>query len=251
MQRVSPQNAKDRAEREKRVVAEAAVRLVKPNMKLGLGSGSTSHYFIELLGERVRRGELTVEAVASSKDSETLARQAGILLTEPRRGLRLDLAVDGADEIAPDLSLIKGGGGAHLREKVVAAAAAYFLVIGDSSKLVPKLGSFPVPIEVVPFATPWIMDRIQEIGGNPALRMEGSSTDPCLTDQQNYILDCGFGVIEQPAQLACVLEKIPGIVAHGLFIGYARAALIAQDSQAMLVRPGEMPTPITNFEKLP
>jgi ribose 5-phosphate isomerase A len=242
---------KERGEQEKRAVAEAAVRFVKTDMKLGLGSGSTSHHFIKLLGERVRRGEISVEAVASSKASEALARQVGIPLTELRRGLHLDLAVDGADEIAADLSLIKGGGGAHLREKVVAAAAAYFLVIGDSSKLVQHLGAFPVPVEVVPFAAPWVMDRIQEIGGNPVLRIDRASGELCTTDQQNYILDCQFGLIEQPAQLASALEKIPGIVAHGLFIGYARAAIVAQDSQVMLIRPGEAPRPLTDLTNLP
>ena len=242
---------KERGEQEKRAVAEAAVRFVKTDMKLGLGSGSTSHHFIKLLGERVRKGEISVEAVASSKASEALARQVGIPLTEFRRGLHLDLAVDGADEIATDLSLIKGGGGAHLREKVVAAAAAYFLVIGDSSKLVRQLGAFPVPAEVVPFAAPWVMDRIQEIGGDPVLRIDRASGERCTTDQQNYILDCQFGSIEQPAQLASALEKIPGIVAHGIFIGYAQAAIVAQDSQVMLIRPGEAPRPLTDFRNLP
>ena len=184
---------KQQLDAEKERVARAAANLVKPGMKLGLGSGSTSHHFIRLLGERVQREDLRIEAVATSRDSEALAREAGILLSEPRRGLRLDLAIDGADEIAPDLSLIKGGGGAHLREKVVVAAADYFLVIADSSKLVQQLGSFPVPLEVVPFALPWIMDRMEAIGAKPALRLEQGSADrPCLTDQQNYLLDCRF-----------------------------------------------------------
>ena len=248
---MSFQIAKERSEQEKRAVAEAAVRFVKTGMKLGLGSGSTSQHFIKLLGERVRRGEISVEAIASSKASEALAVEVGISLTELRRGLHLDLAVDGADEIATDLSLIKGGGGAHLREKVVAAAAAYFLVIGDSSKLVRRLGAFPVPVEVVPFAAPWLMDRIQEIGGGPVLRIDPASGELCVTDQQNYILDCQFGSIEQPAQLASALEKIPGIVAHGLFIGYARAAIVAEDSQVMVIRPGEAPKPLTEFANLP
>jgi ribose 5-phosphate isomerase A len=248
---VSTPDATNRLELEKRIVAEAAARFVRPNMKLGLGSGSTSQHFINCVGERVRRGELSVEAVASSKESEALARQLGIPLTEPRRGLRLDLAVDGADEIASDLSLIKGGGGAHLREKVVAAAATYFLVISDSSKLVPLLGSFPVPIEVVPFAAPWVIDHIQEIGGQPLLRLDKTSAQPFLTDQQNYVVDCRFGLIEQPSQLASKLERQPGIVAHGLFIGYARAALVARNSEILVVRPGKSPQVLSDFEHLP
>jgi ribose 5-phosphate isomerase A len=222
---------------EKELVGRAAAGLVQPGMKLGLGSGSTSYHFIRFLGERVERENLRIEAVASSRDSEAVAREVGILLSEPRRGLRLDLAIDGADEIGPDLSLIKGGGGAHLREKVVVAAADYFLVIADSSKLVQQLGSFPVPLEVVPFALPWVMDRVEAIGAEPVLRLEQGGADrPCLTDQQNYLLDCRFGGIDDPAQVAVRLEKIPGIVAHGLFIGYARAALIAQDKEIMVLR---------------
>ena len=237
---------------EKELVGRAAANLVRPGMKIGLGSGSTSHHFIRFLGARVQREDLRIEAVASSLDSGALAREVGIPLTEPRRGLRLDLAVDGADEIAPDLSLIKGGGGAHLREKVVVAAADYFLVIADSSKLVQQLGSFPVPLEVVPFALPWVMDRIEAIGGRPVLRLEqGTGDRPCLTDQQNYLLDCRFGSIGDPAQLAVRLEKIPGIVAHGLFIGYARAALIAQDNGIMVLRSDGALERFGTYDQLP
>jgi len=205
-------------------------------MKLGLGSGSTSHRFIRFLGERVRRGELRIEAVGSSKQSEALAREVGIPLTEVRRGLRLDLAVDGADEIGPGLALIKGGGGAHLREKVVAAAADYFLVIADSSKPVKQLGTFPLPVEVVPFAMPWVMDRVEALGARPVLRMDKASADkPHLTDQQNYILDCHFQAIGEPAKLASALEQVPGIVEHGLFIGYAKAALVARGTSVRVL----------------
>lgn len=229
---------KEQLQLEKEAVARAALRFVKSGMKLGLGTGSTAELFIQVLGERVRGGELNVEAVGSSRRSEALAKEVGIPLTEVRRGLRLDLAVDGADEIGPGLTLIKGGGGAHLREKVVAAAANYFLVIADSSKPVKQLGAFPLPVEVVPFATPWVMDRIQLLGGNAVLRMDRESqTGPYLTDQQNYILDCHFQVIEQPPQLASELEKIPGIVEHGLFIGYARAALVAEGSSVRVLYP--------------
>src|SRR5271170_1984232 len=220
---------KDQHDAEKRTVAEAALRWVRIGMRLGLGTGSTSHCFITVLGERVRRGELSVEGIATSQDSEELARKSGITLITPRRGLVLDLDVDGADEIAPDLSLIKGGGGALLREKVVARASRYFLVLADASKLVQQLGAFPLPVEVVPFTLPWVMDEIVKIGGNPVLRLKpNSAEEPYLTDQQNYILDCKFGVIEFPADLAARLEKIPGIAEHGLFLGYASAALIAR-----------------------
>jgi ribose 5-phosphate isomerase A len=237
---------------EKRSVAEAALRWVRTGMRLGLGSGSTSHWFIKLLGERVRRGELSVEGIATSRDSEELARQSGIPLITPRRGLVLDLDVDGADEIAPDLSLIKGGGGALLREKVVAQASKYFLVLADASKQVQRLGVFPLSVEVVPFTLPWVMDEIAKLGANPVLRMSPAPAEqPYLTDQQNYILDCKFEVIEFPADLATRLEKIPGIAAHGLFLGYANAALIARGSEILVLRPNLAAEPIEKFQALP
>jgi ribose 5-phosphate isomerase A len=243
---------KDQHDAEKRAVAEAVLRWIRSGMLLGLGSGSTSHCFIEVLGERVRRGELRVEGVATSRDSEELARQSGIPLITPRRGLVLDLDVDGADEIAPDLSLIKGGGGALLREKVVAHASRYFMVVADASKQVQHLGAFPLPLEIVPFTLPWVMDEISKIGGNPVLRMKPDATgQPYLTDQQNYILDCKFGVIESPADLAGRLEKIPGIAEHGLFLGCAKAALIAHGSDLLVLRPNVAAEPIENFPALP
>jgi ribose 5-phosphate isomerase A len=243
---------KDQHGTEKQAAAEAALRWVRTGMRLGLGSGSTSHCFIEALGERVRRGELGVEGIATSQESEKLARQSGITLIPPRRGLVLDLDVDGADEIAPDLSLIKGGGGALFREKVVAHASRYFLVLADSSKQVQRLGAFPLPVEVVPFTLPWVMDEISKIGGNPVLRTRPNSAEqPYLTDQQNYILDCKFGVIESPADLASRLEKVPGIVEHGLFLGCANAALIARGSDLVVLRPNATAEPIERFQALP
>jgi len=243
---------KEQLDAEKEAVAAAAVRFVKSGMKLGLGTGTTAHHFIHLLGERVRRGELSLEAVATSKQSEALAREVGIPLTEPRRGLRLDLAVDGADEIGPNLTLIKGGGGALLREKIVAAAADYFLVIADSSKVVKQLGAFPLPLEVVPFAVPWVRDRVEPMGATPVLRMDRESRDRAyLTDQQNYILDCHFAAIEQPAQLASQLEAIAGIVEHGLFIGYARAALIARRTTVHVLYQDGTSEPLSEFHELP
>jgi ribose 5-phosphate isomerase A len=243
---------KDKHDAEKRAVAEAVLRWVRSGMRLGLGSGSTAHCFIEVLGERVRRGELNVAGVATSRDSEELARKSGITLMTPARGLVLDLDVDGADEIAPDLSLTKGGGGALLREKVVARASRYFLVVADSSKQVQHLGAFPVPVEVVPFTLPWVMDEISKIGGDPVLRMKPETTSQAyLTDQGNYILDCKFGTIEFPGDLATRLEKIPGIAEHGLFLGYANAALIARGSDLFVLRPNVAAEPIEKFQALP
>jgi ribose 5-phosphate isomerase A len=242
---------KDQHDAEKRAVGEAALRWIRSGMRLGLGSGSTSHCFIEALGERVRRGELSVEGIATSRDSEELARKSGITVITPRRGLVLDLDIDGADEIAPDLSLIKGGGGALFREKVVAHASRYFLVLADASKQVQKLGAFPLPIEVVPFTVPWVMDGISKIGGTPVVRTKADAEQPYLTDQQNYILDCKFGVIESPVELAAKLEKIPGIVEHGLFLGYANAAVIARGTELSVLRPNAAAEPIARFQSLP
>jgi ribose 5-phosphate isomerase A len=243
---------KDQHEAEKRTVGEAALRWVRSGMRLGLGSGTTSHWFIKELGERVRRGELNVEGIATSRDSEELARECGIPLITPRQGLVLDLDLDGADEIAPDLSLTKGGGGALLREKVVARASRYFLVLADASKLVQMLGAFPLPVEVIPFTVPWVMDEIVKIGGSPVLRMKpDSGSEPYLTDQQNYILDSKFEPIESPADLASRLEKIPGIAEHGLFLGYANSALIARGSEVLVLRPNVGPEPIDKFQTLP
>jgi ribose 5-phosphate isomerase A len=229
---------------EKQTVARAALRWVCNGMRLGLGSGSTAGHFIIFLGERVQAGELTVEAVPTSRETERLARRCQIPLIEPARRLRLDLYVDGADEIAGDLALIKGRGGALLREKVVARATHEFLVLGDSSKRCEKLGRGPLPVEAVPFAVPWVMDEIEKMGGEPALRSDPkSSGEPFRTDQGNWILDCRFGLIDDPLALAARLASIPGVAAHGLFIGYAGAALVAEGNDVLLLRSGAPPRP--------
>jgi ribose 5-phosphate isomerase A len=241
---------KDQLADEKQAAARAALKYVRSGMRLGLGSGSTSHCFIRLLGEQARSGELRVSGIATSKDSERLARECGIPLIEPARALQLDLGVDGADEIGPDLELIKGGGGALLREKVVERACRYFLVIADSSKIVQRLGAFPLPVEVIPFSLPWVLDELEVLGGKPVQRMCDPQT-PYFTDQQNYIVDCHFGGITDPRWLASKLETTPGIAEHGLFIDYAKAALVADGSEVMVLRRGQGVRPISQFETLP
>lgn len=243
--------SKDHLAEEKQAAAQAALKFVRSGMRLGLGSGSTSHCFIRLLGAQVCSGALRVEGIATSKDSERLARECGIPLLQPARGLKLDLGVDGADEIAPDLALIKGGGGALLREKVVERACRYFLVIADSSKLVQRLGAFPLPIEVIPFSLPWVLDALESLGGNPVQRMTAGRDHPYLTDQENYIVDCHFGVIADPAALASRLEATPGIAEHGVFVGYANAALIADSAGVKLLQSGRNPRPVSEFDALP
>jgi ribose 5-phosphate isomerase A len=261
--RMSVQKGREELEEEKRAAARAALWWVRSGMTLGLGSGSTAHYFIALLGEQVRRGSLDVAGIASSSESERIASEAGITLTEPRRGLHLDLAVDGADEIAPDLNLIKGGGGALLREKALAEAARYFLVIADSSKRVAQLGAFPLPVEVVPFTLPWVMDRIQDLGAEVVLRVgEGylpqrplpGPAAPYLTDQGNYVLDCRFGKIENPRALAARLREVPGVVEHGIFLSDAipnrvLVALVAEGEDVLVLRPGATAMALPDFKK--
>jgi ribose 5-phosphate isomerase A len=240
-------------EKEKQAAAEAAFRYVRTGMLLGLGSGSTAAYFLQVIAEAVRRAEIKIEAVASSLQVGTKARELGIPVSEPRRGVRLDLTVDGADEIAPDLSLIKGAGGALLREKILARDSRHFLVIADSSKRVDQLGRRRVPVEVTQFAAPWVMDEIEELGGKPVLRPENATPGkadpdrPFLTDQQNYLIDCDFGLIGDAADLAAKLNAIPGVVEHGLFLGLTDAAIIADGTEIVVLRPERPPVHQTDL----
>jgi ribose 5-phosphate isomerase A len=213
----------------KREAARRALNLVKPGMKLGLGSGTTAHAFVEVVAEAVKGG-LEIVCVGTSKATEDQARSLGIPLSTLDDLPELDLTVDGADEIDPQLRLIKGGGGALLREKIVAAASKRMAVIADSSKLVPTLGAFPLPVEVVPFGLNATRGHIERAiaGLNLAgpIRLRGGSA-PFVTDGGHYILDCSLGAIDDPERLGEVLSMIPGVVEHGLFVGFARTAIIA------------------------
>jgi ribose 5-phosphate isomerase A len=221
------------------LAAQAAAALVEDGARLGLGSGSTSAHFVRALAHRVRTEGLRVTGLPTSAATARLAQELGIPLIEPARALRLDLTVDGADEISPALALIKGGGGAMLREKVVASIARRFIVIADSSKLVTTLGKFPLPVEAIPFAAPLVMDRIAELGGSPVIRPDPRNPGAhALTDQGNVILDCDFKTIDDPDRLAAALDAVPGVVEHGLFIKLAHEALIAMGDQVFLLRPG-------------
>ncbi len=214
----------------KRRAAEAALSYVEDGMRLGLGSGSTSALFVELLGERVASG-LTVVGVASSDGTASLARKVGVPLATLDEEPELDLNVDGADEIGPGLALIKGGGGALLREKIVAAAASRMIVIADAGKIVETLGAFPLPIEVAEFglvATSRAIENVAvELGLSGAINLRRSHGNPFVTDNGNRILDASFGRIPDPEALALKLSSIPGVMEHGLFLGYADLALVA------------------------
>jgi ribose 5-phosphate isomerase A len=214
----------------KRRAAEAALAHVKDGMRLGLGSGSTAAIFVELLGKRVASG-LTMVGVATSETTADIARKAGVPLAMLDDEPELDLVVDGADEIGPELALIKGGGGALLREKIVAAAASRMIVIADSSKHVAMLGAFPLPIEVATFglvATSRAIERAAaRLGLSGVIEMRRKHGNPFVTEGGNCILDASFGRIPDPEALARELADIPGVVEHGLFLGYADLALIA------------------------
>ena len=198
-------------------------------MKLGLGSGSTARQFVDLVGEKVKAG-LDVRCVATSEATEAQAKALGIPLANTGRIPELDLTVDGADEVDPKLNLIKGGGGALLREKIVASASKRMVVIANSTKLVPRLGAFPLPIEVVPFGLAATRRHIErafaKLGLAGPMRVRGESS-PFITDGGHYILDCSLGAIAEPEALTEILSPIPGVVEHGLFVGIARAAIIA------------------------
>lgn len=215
----------------KRAAAARALDFVEPGMRLGLGTGSTANHFVELLGDRVRAG-LAVTAVASSEATQALAQKLGMTLSTLEETPQLDLTVDGADEVAPDLALIKGGGGALLREKIVASASARMVVIADGSKLVDVLGRFPLPIEVVPFglkATCRHIERaVAEAGCPGPLRLRHNRDGhPFVTDGGHLIVDAALERIPDPLSLAARLAEIPGVVEHGLFVGIAHSAIIA------------------------
>jgi len=222
-------------EREKEAAGRAAAKLVNDGDVVGLGTGSTAYFAVVALGERVHAGMKVVGIPTSIKTADQ-ARAAGIPLTTLDQHPVIDITIDGADELDPHLRLIKGGGGALLREKVVASASKKMVVVADSAKLVPVLGKFPLPIEIISFARTVVEKRIVSLGASPKLRTRPDGT-PYLTDNGNQILDCSFGKIADPAALARTLSDTPGIVEHGLFIGLASMALIGREDQVEELRP--------------
>jgi ribose 5-phosphate isomerase A len=220
----TPHNAEDQAELKLRA-AQRALELVEPGMSVGLGSGSTATIWIKLLGEKVRDHGLKIRAIASSDDSERLGRSYGIPFVTFEECQKLDLTIDGADEIAPKLALIKGGGGKLLREKIVASASRRFVVIADESKQVDKLGKFPLPVEVIPMAAPLVSNELRQLGFTPTVRIREGKT--FITDEGNLILDCSGLLIENPDAMAAKLDSIVGVVEHGLFLRMANMAIIA------------------------
>jgi ribose 5-phosphate isomerase A len=216
---------------EKEAAGRAAAQLVQSGSIVGLGSGSTATYAVQFLGERVRRG-LKIVGIPTSEKTRHLAEGLNIPLTTLDQHPEIDITLDGADEIDRDLNLIKGGGGALLREKIIASASRRFIVVVDSGKQVVRLGKFPLPVEVIAFAQTLIAMRIAALGAQVSLRRYADG-DPYVTDEGHQILDCTFGEITDPQALAEKLHAMPGVVEHGLFIGMAEMAVVGKDGEVL------------------
>jgi ribose 5-phosphate isomerase A len=202
----------------KKIVGEKAVEYIRDGMVVGLGTGSTVYYTIMKLGQLVKEG-LTIQGIPTSVQTEELAKNVGIPIGSFREIDQIDIAIDGADEVDSNLNLVKGGGGALLREKIIAKAAKKFIVVATPSKLVENLGTHLIPVEVVPFGAELTEKHLRELGGNPVLRVVDGI--PFRTDNGNYIFDCSFSDLSQPIHLEEKLNLIPGVVENGLFIGMA------------------------------
>ena len=225
----SPTNAQHLSEL-KRQAAWRAVDFVESGMVVGLGHGSTAIFAVRRIAELLHAGSLSnILGVPTSIQVEEAARQLGIPLTTLDEHPVVDLTIDGADEVDPDLNLIKGGGGALLREKIVAQASRREVIVVDESKLSPALGThWPVPVEIIPYGWRTQVAYLESLGAQPVLRRNSDGT-PFVTDQGNLILDCRFGPIPDPAQLAAQMSERAGIVEHGLFIGLATDVIVASD----------------------
>ena len=221
-------------DKEKEAAARASLRFIHQGNIVGLGTGSTAVYAVRLLGERVRDG-LGIRGIPTSLPTQELAASVGIPLTTLDEFQQIDVTIDGADEVDPDLRLIKGGGGALLREKIVGSASRQYVIIVDSSKQVPVLGKFPLPVEIVPFAQAVVAKNIAALGASVRLRLSAFGK-PFLTDEGHHILDCHFGQIKDPDGLARALERMPGVVEHGLFIGMADVVLVGKDDAVLELR---------------
>jgi ribose 5-phosphate isomerase A len=223
-----------KADQEKQAAARASLRFVHDGQIVGLGTGSTAAYAIRFLGEQVHKG-LKIVGIPTSQRSKELAESLRIPVATLDDYQQIDVTIDGADEFDPALRLIKGGGGALLREKVVASASKEVVIIADSAKQVSVLGKFPLPVEVIPFAQTLIAERITELGAAVTLR-EYAYGNAFVTDEGHHILDCQFGQIVDPPALARTLNDMPGVVEHGLFIDMASVVLVGKGTEVIELR---------------
>ncbi|MBW4633392.1 MAG: ribose-5-phosphate isomerase RpiA [Iphinoe sp. HA4291-MV1] len=222
--------AADAVKLSKQQVGKAAAALVQSNSIVGLGTGSTTAYAIQFIGDRLKSGELKdIVGIPTSFQAEVLAKQYGIPLTTLDAIDHIDIAIDGADEVDPQKNLIKGGGAAHTREKVVDYLANRFIVVVDGAKLVDRLGSvFPVPVEVIPMAITPVMWAIEKLDGKPELRMGVKKAGPVITDQGNMVIDVKFDSINDPVNLEKTLNNIPGVLENGIFVNCADVVLVGE-----------------------
>ncbi|MGA1263777.1 MAG: ribose-5-phosphate isomerase RpiA [Prochlorothrix sp.] len=214
----------------KQEVGRAAAQRVQSNTIVGLGTGSTTAYAIQFIGARLQSGELqNIKGIPTSFQARVLAKKYGIPLTTLDEVDRIDVAIDGADEVDPQKNLIKGGGAAHTQEKIVDSLAEQFIVVVDSGKLVDALGStFLLPVEVLPMAVTPVMQAIEKLGGKPELRMGVKKAGPVVTDQGNLVVDVKFDRIDNPAELEKTLNNLPGVLENGLFVNVADVILVGE-----------------------
>ncbi|MGV8092119.1 MAG: ribose-5-phosphate isomerase RpiA [Mangrovibacterium sp.] len=216
----------------KQIIGEKATGYLKDGMIVGLGSGSTANYATRKIGELVRSG-LKIKGVPTSKNTEELARSEKIPLLDISLVDHIDVTIDGADEFDPAKNVIKGGGGALLREKIVASLTDFYIIIADSSKRSAVLGSFPVPVEVTPFAWQVTSRQLEKLGCTVRVRM--NENELFVTDNHNYILDCQFKKIGQPEELAIQINRIPGVVENGLFLNMVRLLITTNDQGEIVI----------------
>lgn len=231
-------NLKEKAARE-------AVKYIEDDMVVGLGSGSTATIAIRLIGEMVQQAGMKIVGIPTSKESESIGRSAGIPIGELKAHTSIDITIDGADEVDPDLNLTKGLGGALVREKIVAASTNVEIIVVDESKIVERLGQkSPIPVEIIKFSHEATMHKLEKLGCTPQLRLKDG--DRFVTDNGNYIADCRFVIIDDPKKLDMDINLIPGVVDNGLFIGLADKVIVASKSGTrILERQGIMKPRIT------
>ncbi|QKY70015.1 ribose-5-phosphate isomerase RpiA [Lentibacillus sp. CBA3610] len=217
----------------KKLAGEASLEYVKDGMTIGLGSGSTVYWMIRKLGEHIKNG-LDVKGIPSSRQTQNWANEFGVPLTDFAKTQTLDIAIDGADEVDQGWHLIKGGGGALVREKIIAAAAREFVVIVDESKTVSRLGDFKLPVEILPFGWEVTAERITGLDGTPVIRRNADG-DIFVSDNGNYIVDCDFGMIHEPKTLQQQLKQLTGVVDTGLFVGMADEIIVGYSDRASVL----------------